>query len=258
MSNLDSNDKDAQKTSFIPLAEDDAVWIYKTDDPNDLVELVANPYQWIKRIKVGKEGDAKREAVLLDNFVISMDVSSTTDELATAEYVIDGIDHTGYIAVRMASPGGRFRFNSGIDFKRIEEKILQKNPEFVFAQAGERCFVHLPVGQDEEIRVALLCAAIENQHWLCELYGKLPITFQNKDDQAAGRKITFKTLTHSEKGRMLADQPKLDIVYQGSQDGVTAMDACNVGTGGVVENIVYVDGVAIKSYAPAPGSGTGN
>jgi hypothetical protein len=257
MSNNDCNDKDAKKTSFIPLAEDDAVWIYKTDDPNDLVELVADPYEWVKRIKVGKDGEPKREAVLSDNFVISMDVSSTTDENASAEYVIDGIDNTGYIAVRMASPGGRFNFKSGIDFEKIEERILRKKPEFVFAQAAERCFVHLPVGDDRDIRTALLCAAIENQQWLCELYGKLPITFLNKEDQASGRKITFKTLTRSEKGQMLADQPKLDIVFQGSKAGVTAMDACNVGTGGLVEEIVYIDGVAVKVYAPAPGSGGG-
>jgi hypothetical protein len=241
------------KSTFIPLAEDDAVWIYETRESKDLLELISDPYEWIKRIYVG-HGDKRRQAVLTENFVISMDVSASTTDTHTASYVIDGIDHTGVISVRMASIGGRFPFSSGIDYDAIEKKIIEMKPEFVFAQSGDRCFVHLPLGQHVDLRHGLLAGAIENQDWLCGLYGKLPVTQVHSDGtKSVGPKLTFKTITSGGRTPLASDLTKVNILFQGSQSALKTQDACNVGSGLVEQHIVLIDGTVIKVYAPAGG-----
>ncbi len=243
----------AYKHTYIPLAEDDAVWIYETNDSKDLIELITNPYEWIKRIEVG-HGEQRRQAVLSDNFVISLDVSASDSESHSASYIIDGIDHTGVISVRMASIGGRFHLNSGIDYEAIEKKILGMNPEFVFAQVGDRCFVHLPIGQHEDLRHGLLAGAIENQDWLCNLYGKLKVTQVHADGtKSEGPKLTFRTISSGGRSILSSDLTKLNIMFQGSKVALGTQDACNVGSGLVEQHVVLLDGTIIKIYAPAGG-----
>ncbi len=268
MSNLEINGKNASNTTFIPLADDDRVWLHETRSPRDLIDLITDPFAWVGKIQVvPAAGEKPRPARLSDNFMISMEVSTAVGLNANqaATYVVDGIDSTGYISIRMMTPGGRFNFKSGIDFDAVEKKILALNPEFVIAHAGERGFVHLPLGTDVDLKIALMCAAIENQDWLCALYEKLDLHLLDKLGNKSGlKKIKFKLPGSDHASKSLLSAPHLNILYHGSRptqvhtlapstsSPTTAVDACNANAGTLIQNTFYLDTFVIKAYAPLP------
>jgi hypothetical protein len=259
MSTLEINGQDADKTTFIPLAGDDGVWLYRTRDAQDLVDLVTNPYAFVSRINVRPApGAPLRPANLLDNFVISVDVATSTrgNLDAAATYVIDGIDHTGFISVKMATAGGRFQFKSRFDYDAIEQKILDQNLEFVIAEAGERAFVHLHLGYDAELRAALLCAAIENQEWLCSLYNKLDLHLLDSEGNKVGmRRIKFKLPGARSDTPSLIAAPHLEVIVQGDRSTMDSVDACNAGSGVLIQDEFYMGMFVIKAYEPIPPMG---
>jgi len=260
MTNLTIDGRDADQTTFIPLADDDGVWLVKASRPRELVDLLENPYAWVSKVPVSPKGEATRPAKLLENFVISMNVSTTPQEREepAASYVVDGIDETGFITVRMSSFGGRFQFKSGIDLPAAEKEILALDLEFVFAQAGERGFVHLPLGNRPHLRRAMICGAIENQEWLLGLYNKLALKkcVVDGNELDSPRPLRFSFERPGVKTGLLSQAPQLDIIVQGNQCDLNTIDACNIGVGTVLEEEFYMDTLIWKAYAPATTSTT--
>jgi hypothetical protein len=260
MSTLEINGQDADKARFIPLASDDGVWLHRTRHAQDLVDLVTNPFKWVaERTQVRPApGAALRPAKLLDSFVISVDVATTVEPNTkdTATYIIDGIDYTGFISVKMMTSGGRFQFKSKFDYAAIEKKILDAGCEFVIAEAGERAFVHLHLGYDPDLRAALLCAAIENQDWLCALYNKLDLHLLDENGNKCGLKRLKFRLPAANTGKpFLYNSPRLDVIVQGDKATMEDVDACNAGSGTLIEDEYYMDQFVIKAYEPIPPQG---
>lgn len=275
MNTLEINGRDATKPSFVPLASDDGVWLYPTQDAQDLVDLVSDPYRWVSKVQVmPSEGGELRSPVLLDNYVITVDAATSIskDPDLTASYIIDGIDSTGYISVKMMTTGGRFQLSAPFDWNEVRAKILDGSHPFVIAKAGERAFVHLHLGTDPELRAALLCAAIENQDWLCALFDDLDLQLlDEKGDECGKAEIKFH-MPAAKRGKVfLNNSPHLNIIVQGGRNpkkqtgepkemmmdlavkgATTNVDACNANSGYLVENQFYMDTFVIKAYEPSP------
>jgi hypothetical protein len=263
MSKPTINGLESNKTTFLHLADDDGVWLHPTTDPNDLVELVENPYQWIKKVKILTKEGKRRSARLAKNFVISLDVATpmkVSGGSAKTAYVVDGIDQTGFITVRTDGLAATGTFHSHRDYLAAEEEIAKLNPLVVVAQVGDRVFLHVHLGREPRLRNIILAAAIENQEWLCRILGTLARGVRDANGNFTERKLTFTTrgaspVTNDSAVMGATDgssntNNQLQVIYQGSQAGVTNQDTCNVDTGTINGNTVTLDGVIIKIYPP--------
>jgi hypothetical protein len=207
--------------THVPLAEDDDVWFVhdKSKERIPLKDLIRDPYYFVDEYTtVGAES-----ADLAPHFIISL--HDLSDEADANEILIHGISGTALITVRLAS---------GVSL--TSEPLVKKGVVFdaVPIPMGNRLYIHRHIGDDPGRVGEILTKAVTK-----------PDDFrQDLQDSIDPSKYDI-TLN-------LPDS--LEVLYEGTDDGLDDFNACNINlaliesnTGGKI--IATLETVIIKAYA---------
>lgn len=250
VSNIRGVDYELDTPIFTQLAADDLMWLYASNDRQKMIDLFADPYAWVAKYIQNDQYTGK----LASNFVITL--GSEEPGLYNAVYVVEGINETAVITVRMVMSDESAATASA----RVTALAPNTDDVLQIVEYVDRCYAHWQIGQDPEMYLSVLEEATVNPSgFATRLTNMQQMNATTKEMLVDNAKNFYVRNTVVGLGDTSTAPPQLQILYQGDEDGAADENACNVNLGANnpypnpspdpdPANDVVLDTVIVKAY----------